>query len=356
MDTARAGCAIAPDELGGFVAALLGAAGAPAAHAGAVADALVEAELQGLASHGVMLLPLYLKRIAAGSVDPTATGVIVSERAGALVMDARNGFGQVTAAHALSLAVARARINGLAAVSVRDGFHFGAAGRWAAAMAREGCIGIATCNTRPLMPPPGGAARVVGNNPLAIAAPGGPDGDPVVVDFALSEAAMGKIRLAEEAGIAIPPNWATDAAGTPTTNPTEAIAGMLLPAGGAKGFGLALMLDILSGGLSAGALGGQVGALYGDPAVPYRCAHFFLAIDVASFRDRADFGAAVAGLLRGVRASPAVEPGASVRVPGEGARARQRAATMCQLPAGTAAALRDSAAALGCVVPTALSP
>ena len=140
------------------------------------------------------------------------------------------------------------------------------------------------CNTRPLMPAPGGAERVVGNNPIAIALP--TDGEiPIVLDMATSEAAMGKIRMAEKANETIPPTWAVTAQGMPTTDPSEAIAGMLLPAAGAKGFGLSFLIDLMCGLLSQGATGSQVRPLYGDFSVPYDCSHLFIAIDVAHFCD-----------------------------------------------------------------------
>ena len=353
MPSARPGATLPPQVLTGFAGLLLEAAGVPAAHAESVAGALVEADLQGAASHGVMLLPLYLQRIAAGSVDPAASGQVVSQQAGAVVFDAQNALGQVTAARAVELAVTAARQHALGAVSVRRGFHFGMAGRWAGDIARQGCIGIVMGNTRPLMPAPGGASRVVGNNPIAIAAPG--EGDPIIVDMALSAAAMGKIRLAEAAAEAIPGTWAADGDGVPTTDPAAAIAGMLLPAGGAKGFGLAMMVDILSGGLSAGAVGAEVAALYGDPATPYGCAHFFLAIDVAAFRPLAAFEAAAAAFLATIRDSRSVVGGPAVRVPGEARRERGVAAGSCFLAASTVVALHGCAEALGCAVPAELT-
>ena len=343
--------ALPAQELSGLAAALLRAAGVPSRHAATVADALVEADVQHAASHGVMLLPLYLKRIAAGSIDPAGEGAIVSEQAGAVVMDAGDALGQVTAARAVALAVARAREHGAGMVGVRRAFHFGTAGRWARAMAHQGCIGIALSNTRPLMPAPGGATRVVGNNPVAIAAPTA--GAPVVVDMALSAAAMGKIRLADAAGDAIPPGWATDAGGVPTTDAGAAIAGMLLPAGGAKGFGLAMMADIIGGGLSAGAIGPEVTPLYGDPAVPYRCAHFFMAIDVAAFRPLAEFGQAVSAFLDVIRSSPSVAGAAPVRVPGE--RGGTAPPDTCELAPATVDALLEAAYRLGCAIPVGLS-
>src|SRR5262249_15699484 len=162
------------------------------------------------------------------------------------------------------------------AVVVRNAFHFGTAGRYARLMADEGCVGIVASNTRPLMPPPGGAEALAGNNPPAIALPTVGD-HPVQGDMAPRPTAMGKIRLAAAAGETIPAGWAIDAGGRPTTDPAAAIKGMLLPAAGPKGFGLAFVLDLLCGGLSEGAIGAEVRPLYGDAREPYRCSHLFLA-------------------------------------------------------------------------------
>ena len=148
---------------------------------------------------------------------------------------------------------------------------------------KAGCVGIAMCNTRPLMPAPGGAERVVGNNPLAIAVPA--DGDiPIVLDMATSEAAMGKIRMAEKAKEAIPPTWAVTAQGLPTTNRGRSDRRHAVAVGRCrKGFGLSFLIDLLCGLLSQGAIGAQVRPLYGDFSVPYDCSHLFIAIDVGAF-------------------------------------------------------------------------
>ena len=157
----------------------------------------------------------------------TKAASIVSERDGAVVLDAGHALGQLTGVQAMAIAVDKARKFAAGIVSVRHGFHFGAAGRYAHQAAEADCIGIAMCNTRPLMPAPGGAERVVGNNPIAIALPTAGE-IPIVLDMATSEAAMGKIRMAEKAKAAIPPNWAVTARGCRPPNPSEAIAGMLL--------------------------------------------------------------------------------------------------------------------------------
>src|SRR5262249_37456303 len=149
----------------------------------------------------------------------------------AIVIDARNALGQLTARQAVALATERAHEIGMAAVAVRNGFHFGTAGRHARTIAAQNCVGIVLSSTRPGRPAPGGAEPLVGNNPIAIALPSAGE-FPVEVDMALSATAMGKIRLAAAAGQSIPVDWAVDADGNPTTDPTAAIKGMLLPAAG----------------------------------------------------------------------------------------------------------------------------
>jgi LDH2 family malate/lactate/ureidoglycolate dehydrogenase len=310
------GVAISADELSALVARLFVAAGIPEGSARSVADALVEADLEGQASHGVMLVDMYLDRIRHGSVSAEIEGVVVSDKNGAVVLDAGHALGHLTGDQAMAMAVERARRFGAGIVAVRHGFHFGTARRFAIAAAQADCIGIVMCNTRPLMPAPGGAERLVGNNPIAIAVPSnGPI--PVVLDMATSEAAMGKIRMAEKAGQRIPSSWAVKGDGTATTDPTEAIAGMLLPAGGPKGFGLALLIDLMCGLLSDGAHGEGVQPLYGNPAVPYDCSHLFIAVDVAHFGDAATFRAAASAAADRIRSGKAAAGTARLSAPGE---------------------------------------
>ena len=297
------------EKLSEFVAQLFAAVGVPDADTKIVAGGLVEADLEGLASHGVMLVDMYIERLQKGSVSNNNAASVVSERQGAVVLDAGHALGQLTGIQAMTHAVDKARQFAAGIVSVRHGFHFGTAGRYALQAAVADCIGIAMCNTRPLMPAPGGAERVVGNNPIAIALPTA-ESIPIVLDMATSEAAMGKIRMAEKAKEAIPPTWAVTAQGVPTTNPSEAIAGMLLPSGGAKGFGLSFLIDLMCGLLSQGATGSQVRPLYGDFTVPYDCSHLFIAIDVGHFCDIDWFRqqtAAAAEHIRNGKRAPGIE-------------------------------------------------
>jgi LDH2 family malate/lactate/ureidoglycolate dehydrogenase len=312
-------------QLVALVARLFVAAGIPEQSARTVAEALVDADLEGVSSHGVMLVDMYLDRIRGGSVSAETAASVVSDRGAAVVLDARHALGQLTAGQAIGIAVERARQYGAGIVAVRHGFHFGTARRYALQAAKADCIGIVMCNTRPLMPAPGGAERVVGNNPVAIAVPS--DGPiPIVLDMATSEAAMGKIRMAEKDGQAIPPSWAVKADGSATTNPTEAIAGMLLPASGPKGFGLAFLIDLLCGLLSGGAGGSGVQPLYGDASVPYDSSHLFIAIDVAHFADPAVVRATAAAAAERIRSGKRAPGVAQLFAPGEPEWRRQASA------------------------------
>ena len=342
------------ESLKSFAIALLEAAGAPPDNAAIVAEALVDADSEGLPSHGLMHLPMYLARIAGGSVDPRAMGEIVVDQGARLTIDAGNGLGQVTAETACEIVIARADTHGLALVAVRNAFHFGAAGRLARKIALSGQIGIVMANTRPMLPAPGGTEAVVGNNPLAIAVPTA--GEPVVLDFAMSAGAMGKVRLAAGKGEPIPEGWAQTAQGLPTRDALEALKGTLLPAAGAKGFGLALMIDLIAGGLSGGGMGEAVQPLYGDMARPYDSANLFLAIRIDGLRPRAEFEAAASGLADRVRTSRVAPGAAAIRVPGDrAAQARKGFGGFTSLGEKTLEALRSHARRLGVTIPAALA-
>jgi LDH2 family malate/lactate/ureidoglycolate dehydrogenase len=345
--TAPKGVVVDAHRLSAAVAAIFVAAGIRQEDAAIVAEDLVAADLEGVASHGVMLIPMYVERIAKGSVSRKSAGEVVSDRGCAIVVDADNALGQLTARQALKLAVARAQEIGMAAVAVRNGFHFGTAGRYARMMAAENCVGIVLSNTRPLMPAPGGAEAMVGNNPIAIALPSA-GVFPVEVDMALSATAMGKIRLAAAAGESIPADWAIDSEGRPTTDPAAAIKGMLLPAAGPKGFGLAFVIDLLCGGLSDGSVGAGVRPLYGDPAQPYRCSHFFLAIHAGHFPVGDRFAERVRDEALRVSASKRGPGVARVYAPGELlAATRDKSGGVCRLDAQTVTSLIATATGVG---------
>ena len=318
-----------------------------------VAEALVEADARGIGSHGLMLVPMYVDRLLAGSVSTASEAATVLDLAAVAVLDAGNALGVLTGDQAMALAMQKARQFGVGVVTVRHAFHFGGAFRFVQAAMDAGCIGIAAANTRPLMPAPGGATPVVGNNPLAVGVPGP---DPILVDMALSEAALGKIRLAASDGRSIPATWATDADGIPTTDPEAALAGLLLPTGGPKGYGLALVVDVLSGVLSGGAFGADVKGLYADVSLPNDCSHVFIALDPAVFGTGDDFAARTEDLARQVRASRLAPDVEAVLLPGQ--RERENAEIAREKGVAVSAAvldaLRSTADRLGVTLPEVL--
>lgn len=305
---------------------LFTALGVPPEAAAEVAEALVRADQEGQPSNGVMMAELYARRLLGGSATTRTQGEVVSDREATAVIDAGHALGQLTARQAVDLACDKAARFGVGIVAVRNANHFGTASRYAERATERGMVGIVMCNTRPLMPAPGGGRRLVGNNPIAIAIPTS-SGEPLSFDMATSQAAMGKIRLAAAAGERIPPDWATDERGVATTDPQEAIRGMLLPAAGPKGFGLALMIDLLSGLLSGGGWGDTVTPLFGDMSVPYNCSQLFIAIDPGSFVEPASFAEQAQRAADRVRASPRADPADSTpgRAPGDARRLMREA-------------------------------
>ncbi len=329
-----------------YVAEIFMKLGVDAESAHITAEAIVAADMEGIPSHGVMLVPMYVDRVIAGSVSTKTEPTVVHDGGSALVLDAGNALGQLTSDWAVPMVIERALAHGLAAVAVRNGFHFGTAGFWARQIAEAGLVGVVMCNTRPLMPPPGGAERMVGNNPLAIALPSADDST-FIVDMATSATAMGKIRLADSAGKPIPEGWAADENGSPTTDPAAAIKGMLLPAAGPKGFGLAAAIDLLCGGLSGGAIGDEVAPLYGDPTKPYRCSHLFLAIDPACF-GISDLESRVGKFADRIRSSKRAPGAQRIYSPGDLERARSDGnAGECPLSPEVLAKLKQCAAKVG---------
>lgn len=288
----------------------------PEAASRTAARHLVEADLRGVETHGLVRLPLYVNRIRAGYLNAKAEPEIVEDGPATAVVDGHHGLGQVNGDFAMRLAVEKAREIGVGAVAVRNSSHFGAAASYAILAADSGCLGLATTNSAPLLAPVGGLERRVGNNPLAIAAPSG-EGFPVVLDIAMSAVAAWRIRMATERGEKIPPDWAFDKRGEPTTDAYAAFqgGGLLRPLGDHKGVGLALMMDVLSGILSGGGFGTGVRRL--DQPGYLNTSHFFLAINISRFMEPETFTARMSELAREFYNTPTREGVEKVLLPGE---------------------------------------
>jgi LDH2 family malate/lactate/ureidoglycolate dehydrogenase len=258
-------------------------------------------------SHGVQLLPLYVDQLASGDVDGKATGRIVSETGCCVVYDGENGLGQSIAAACCDHAVRLARSSGMGMAVARNSNHFGSAGFWGARIAEAGCLGIVLSNASPLVAPWQGREPRLGTNPICVAAPGG-----WILDMATTSASAGKIIDAVmEGSAAIPAEWALDAAGNPTTSPSEALKGTLLPLGGHaagyKGSGLAVAVEILCGVLSGGAMASEVGSLRKRGRAA-GVSQTFLAIHIGRFMPVTEFESRVARLVAMLK-STAPAPG-----------------------------------------------
>lgn len=271
---------------------VLSAAGVATEHAVLVAGSLVEASLRGVDSHGIHLLASYLEQIAAADVDIAATGEIVTESGACMLYDGRNGLGQVVADICSDHAIRLAREFGLGMVTARESNHFGAAGFWAVKMAAAGQIGMVFCNASPIVAPWQGREGRFGTNPICMAVPVGKR-DPWMLDMATTTVAANKIFKAHtNHEPSIPAGWAMDKDGVPTTDTEAAYAGLLMPLGGYKGSGLAMMVEILCGVISGGAMSTELGGLR-IRGRRFRASQTFLAIDVArmqpDFADRVDW-------------------------------------------------------------------
>ncbi len=309
-----------PDHLVELVASALSKAGVSAANADAVARALVAAEMDGLASHGLSRLPFYADQAASGKVDGSADPVI-DARGSVINVDARCGFAFRAIDLGLTQAEERVCDTGVVTVAVGNSHHFGVAGHHVGRLARQGLVALAFGNTPAAIAPWGGATPVFGTNPIAFAVPR-EAGEPLVIDLSLSKVARGKIMMAKRDAKPIPEGWSLDAQGRNTTDPEAALAGSMVPLGEAKGAALALMVEILTAGLTGSNYGFEASSFFDAEGEAPRVAQLFLVLDPAFFGGAAHFGARVETLLR----AATDEPG--TRLPGDkrlNSRARAQA-------------------------------
>ena len=339
---------IAPDVLQDFGTRVLAALGVPAEDGALVADSLVQADLWGHQSHGFLRLPWYAARLRSGAMRAVTDPAVVADTGPLVVLDGRDGIGQVLADRARRLAVERARAHGVGVVGVRNSNHFGTAMYFTRAAAREGFVAVLTTNASPAMAPWGGREKRLGTNPWSIAAPG-PDGRVVAVDIANTAVARGKIYLAKNRGEPIPDTWALSPDGASTTDPAEGVLGVILPMAGHKGYAITFLMDVLSGALTGSAVGTGVHGPY-EAGERSGCGHLFLALDPDAFGDRAGYEARVRQLIDEVKSVPLAQGFDEVFYPGEvedRAEAASRAAGGIALSGQSLADLRELAAGAG---------
>ncbi len=307
-----------PKELTEFARDLLLAGGATASDAERVAEGLVDANLRGFESHGVMRLPSYIDRLADKSVHAGATLKILKESPTHLVADGQWGFGQVLAKELTERLCKMAKADGHAIGTLHSAGHIGRLGEYCEMAAREGLVSMIMVNTHGAarrVAPPGGKAPRLGTNPLALGAPHGDT--PVILDFSTSVTAEGKVRVKRISGEQCPEGWLLDSEGRPTTDPNSLYgnpAGSILPMGGAqayKGFGLSLLIDIFAGAITGAYCARE------KPVSQIGNAVFMMVLDPAFFGGVDHFRNEVELLIETIRATPRIEGVETITLPGD---------------------------------------
>jgi LDH2 family malate/lactate/ureidoglycolate dehydrogenase len=306
---------IDPAALRAFTGAAYEACGMPDAEALLAADTLVQADLWGHQSHGVMRLPWYVARLRSGVARAVAAPEFVVDAGAIAVLDGNEAMGQVTAAQAAADAIRRAKAHGIGAVAVRRSNHFGTAMYFTLMGPPAGCILFLATNASPAMAPWGGREKCVGNNPWSWAAPAGSHA-PLVLDIANTAVARGKVYLARQRGEAIPPGWALDAEGAPTTDPEAALAGLIQPMAGHKGYAISVVMDMLSGVLTGAEFGPGVNGPY-VPDKPSGAGHLLIALDIAKFLPLAEFETRMETMIAGLKAVKPAKGVDEIFYPGE---------------------------------------
>lgn len=304
-----------PKVLRKLASEILIALGLPPSSADLVAESLVSADLRGVDSHGIHLLPHYVKQLEQRNVDPESTGHVVSESEACLLFDGENGIGQVISQTCCSHAVRLARDHGVGIVIARRSNHFGAAAFWAQQISIHGMIGIVFANASPAVPPWQGREGRLGTNPFCVSVPSSEPGG-WLLDMATTRVALNKIIKAAQEEEPIPPGWALNSQGVPTTDINEALSGLLMPLGEYKGSGLAMMIEILCGVLSGGVMSTEVGGLH-ILERPMNTSQFFLAIDVGRFLPLEEFQTRMEHLVKTVKSARPAEGYKEVLVAGD---------------------------------------
>jgi len=304
------GVAVDAAALGAWTDALVRRIGTPPDIAADVAGILLASDLRGIASHGTARLPQYVKLVEAGVMDPTARPLKERGKAALARFDARNGWGHHAGRVATEDAIARAKQVGAAISVVRNTNHYGIAGWYAMRIAQDGLVGISLTNTSPLVAPTRARVSMLGTNPIAVAAPAGKFGM-LVLDMATSTIPRGRIEVAARRGEGLPIGWAIGPEGTPATTPEAALRGALQPLGGAensggyKGYGLALIVELLTGILGDAAFGPNIIGLFSTEGQS-NLGQFFMALDPAAVADLPGFEARLEKLLEQLTRAPTI--------------------------------------------------
>lgn len=303
-----------PDKLKCVLHQLAVKAGASEYEAAVLSDSTVQAELRGMSSHGVVRYPSYIERISLGLYAVKTEPEVTIDAGSLLLVDGKNGIGAPLAMRVMELCVERASQTGACFAAVNHGNHFGCSAYYIQYAASKGMIGFAAANANAWVTPFGGTQKRLGTNPLAISVPCG-DKEPLLVDMATSEAAHGKVLVCAKKGIPVPPGWGIDAEGGPTTDPQAILnGGALLPFGGAKGYGISLVIELLCSALAGGKRSTEMGSMFARDQI-IGTGFFIGAIDAGKLVDPKVFAARVDDIFADMRSAGTEEK--PVYIPGE---------------------------------------
>jgi len=337
------------DRLRPFITRTLEAVGLPPGDAAGVAELMTLADLNGADGHGVFRLPQYTRRIRNKGINVRPDIRVVSERAAMALVDGDNGMGHLVMRFAAETAIRKARTAGVAWVGVRQSNHAGPASLYAAMPLTHDMVGLyfAVGNANHL-PPWGGIDMLLSTNPLAVAVPT-KDEPPIVLDMATTVAAYGKVKTKAQRGESMPEGWMMDRQGKPLTDPKRADDGFLVPIGGYKGYGLALVIGLLAGTLNGAAMARETVDFNKDEVTVTNTGQAIMAIDISAFGPVAEFKARVDDVARQMRGSARLPGVERIWLPGEQSQAKraERTAKGIPLPAPLRAQLDKLAAELG---------
>ena len=309
-------------RLAAFISRAFVAAGLPAADAETLAGLMVEADLRGSDTHGVIRLPLYVRRIRAGGVNPKPNIRVVSDRPSAALVDGDNGMGHLVMRRAAEIAIDKAKATGVGWVGARMSNHAGPAALYVTMPLAHDMIGLYfAVGSSNHLPPWGGSESLLGTNPMAVAVPA-MDEPAIVLDMSPTVAAYGKVRLKAQRGEEMPVGWMIDREGKPLTDPKRADQGHLLPIGDYKGSGLSLIIGILAGALNRAALGREVIDFVKEPGKATNTGQAIAALSIEAFMPAAEFKRAVDQVIRDIRNSQRLPGVERIYLPGEQSHAK----------------------------------
>ncbi|MGE5618278.1 MAG: Ldh family oxidoreductase [Sphingomonadaceae bacterium] len=317
MATENGGVVVMPDILKQFVTEVFVKQGMLRDEAAIMADHLVEADLRGVYSHGMIRIQPYIERLKQGGMNPRPKIRVIRETPGTALVDGDNGAGQVCGVRAMEIAIKKAKEVGVSHVGLRMTNHFGTCAYYAQMAAEQDLIGVAmTVSGGNIMAPWGGITPLLGNNPIGVAIPAGKE-RPVVLDMAMSVVAKGKIVHAMKAGTPIPPTWGLNKYGEPTTDAKEAFEGLVQPVGGYKGYAMSFVIGVLAGVLNRAAFTHEVTSFYHNYKDPQNIGASFQAIDIKAFMDPSEFKARVDEAIQEMHNSELARGNDRIYVPGE---------------------------------------